>query len=280
MATEKIGAFFRLFSVVVVLCLAVSNSFGQVDTLVVYDTVYNAKEPLVITHKVYQKGLKRDRSKNNWYIHAQYLVGHSTYSGEIEVKDGTWDAFGLEIGRKVWKNFELSIGFGRQTVNDNLFIKDTSYSYIHHQTVTYDTLGSYIDIIDGVPVRKYAVEEHVQNSVEKLPVPYEKQVSQRIFYYEIPLKIAYAIAKGNYIFRPFMMLSYSFSANQKEANKYVFYQSNVSKYGVGMEFNYLIYSRLAANATAQYTNNFSSVLNNIKLTRQQWALGFGLKYFL
>lgn len=279
MATEKIGAFFRLFTVVV-FCFAGSNSFGQVDTLVVYDTVYNAKEPLVITHQVYQKGLKRDRSKNNWYINAQYWAGHSSYSGKIEVKDGTWRTFGFEIGRKVWKNFELSIGFGKQTVNDNFSIKDTAYSYIHHRTVSYDTLGSYIDVINGVRVRKYTVEEDVQNSVEKLSTPYVKQSTQQVSYYEIPLKLAYAITKDKYIFRPFMMLSYSFVASQKEANEQVFYQSNIGKYGFGLELNYLIYSRLAVNATVQYSNNFSSVLKDTKLIRQQWALGFGLKYFL
>jgi hypothetical protein len=280
LAAKKIGSFFRLFSVIVLLCLAVLNSFGQVDTLVVYDTVYNAKEPLVITHQVYQKGLRGVRSKNNWYINAQYLAGHSFYSGEIEIKDGTWNAFGLEIGRKVWKNFELSIGFGRQTVYDNLSVKDIAYSYLYHQIVIYDTIGRYIDVINGVPVTKYAINKQIQNSVEKLPASYEKESSQRLLYYEIPLKMAYAITKGKYIFRPYIMLTYCFLATKNEVNKQVSYQSNVNKYGLGIELNYLIYSRLAANAVVQYSTNFLSVLKDSKLMRQQWALGFGLKYFL
>lgn len=266
------GIAFHLTVLLYLLCSTYA-CWAQVDTLTIYDTVYEHRDPVIISHKVYDRSFPNKNSPN-WTLGIHYLVGGTLYEpSDLKASDGRWHQTGLEISRKVFKGFFVGVGIGYQQVNDNLSVHDTTWYYQQQKHITYDTLTQYYD--DGEV--KYVVDVHEETTTERNALMYNRNVTRKVDYMEIPLRLGYEWQWKNY--RAYFTLVTVLSKLLTETTSAPTYHTDVMKYGGTTGIQYHLKKNLAIGFNGSYSRTTTSVLKTAPLFRQQLGGGFMLHYF-
>ncbi|WP_028980580.1 hypothetical protein [Sporocytophaga myxococcoides] len=265
--------FFSLLACV----LVIPSLYAQRDTVVVYDTIIEVKDPVVIRHEYYSSS---DKQLNRIRLNKIYCgTGYSRDSYKDKNVENSNSRF-ASIGGSIWlsKVFfaELGINYllGKTKVHStesNRYTKEINF-------IEYDTIGSYIHTVDGVSTEIPIVDEISRTRTDTLVsidhVAYNKQVKS----ISIPISFGYIYSKNRFYCGLLVQLAPIFLSVSKEGDGKEIHERQI-RLGTGTEFGFKLTNAFAVSARYMLQNHYQYKISDKDLSVTQHQVSLLLNYF-
>lgn len=257
--------------------LVIPSLYAQRDTVVVYDTIFEVKDPVVIRHEYYSasdKQLNRIRL-NKIYCGAGY--SWDSYKDKNVEKGNSRFA---SIGGSMWlsKAFFAELGFNYQfgktkvhSTESNRYTKEANY-------IEYDTIGSYIHTVDGISTEVPIVDEILRTRTDTLVsinhVAYNKLVKS----ISIPISFGFVYSKNRFYCSLLAQIAPIFLSLSKEGDGKEMHERQI-RIGAGAEFGVKLTNAIAVSARYMLQNNYHYKISDNDLSCTQHQVTLLLNYF-
>lgn len=262
--------------VFVLFFLLTVSSFAQQDTTVVYDTVYQVKEPVVIRDTVY---VQKDESqvKGNW---SAALATDYFWSGGASKTSmtGTGANIGINVRRQVFERFQFSAGIGFSRWKDNFRYTEISEKQ-HKESYTYqDTLGYYLHCSNGTCDSQYVTEERTEEHTVTRKDTSESIRNETVSYLEIPVQVAYEQRWKMFVLKPFAGMILNTVISSSNMGEGLGYNHINVTMNVGSSFGIVIKEKFQMAVKYTYRTTAGSVLTERKTSRTSHGIGITGSY--
>ncbi len=254
-----------------------SSAIAQRDTVVVFDTIYEVKEPVVITHEYISSSGKQ---LNRLRLSKLYAAAGYSWDSYKDKNIESGHSRIASIGGSIWlsKIFFAEIGFNYQAGKakyhsnvSNRYTKESTY-------IEYDTIGSYIHTVDGVSTEVPIVDEFVRTRTDTLVsigrVIYNKQIRSIC----IPISFGYMYSMNRFYCSLLAQVAPSFVSvsNDGDGNKS---REKQLRLGAGTELGLKLTGSVAIAARYMWQSQFQNKVSDKDLSGQQHQVLFLLNYF-
>jgi hypothetical protein len=250
---------------------------AQRDTIIVYDTIFEVKEPLIIFKP--ENKTTPDFFQKKW-IGLKAGSGVSRYNHSTQLKGKHFTEFCLETGWN-YRNSPLfsAIGISFQRFKDQYNWQENHQTVSETDYIDYDTIGSYVHIINNQEHLVYVVDEihRTRTDTASNLISHSKDSRSTFLYVPLITGINFSIKKFGCMF--FLSGGPAFKISGKED-----YSGSGSRiicqYGAGGEISYQVITGLSFLVRCETRTTRSFITNHENITRNQWPVSVGIKYFL
>lgn len=249
---------------------------AQNDTIIMYDTIYDVKEPIIIENHVFLS--KKDLRKDN-RIHAlqlDYLMGKGMLSNDVlSSKSMTFAAL---VQLKLPSNFYISTGIGFSK-NQEILSKTNERLETQKRLIKQiDTIGSYIHNFNGEEIIYITEENEIEKIDSNLIIEHKKyELSSR--YLQTKLKISHSTNLwGN---RSFLQLGVtahpSFLVSSSEISEFN-YSKFILPIGLALSVDQKLTKNIYLSITYEKNIDLISPIVNLDYKRNSNNLGIIISY--
>lgn len=254
-----------------------STAIAQRDTVVVFDTIYEVKEPVVITHEYISSSGKQLNRLRLSKLYAAAGYSRDSYKDK-NIESGHSRI--ASIGGSVWlsKIFFAEIGFNYQAGKaknhsnvSNKYTKESNY-------IEYDTIGSYIHTVDGVATEVPIVDEFVRTRTDTLVSIGRVIYNKKIRSISLPISFGYTYSMNRFYYSLLAQVTPSFVYVSNDGDGKENREKQL-KLGAGTEFGLKLTDSVAIAARYMWQSQFQNKVSDKDLSGQQHQVSLLVNYF-
>lgn len=275
---EKTLKVFRLIFFSLLGCLLfIPSTYAQRDTVVVYDTIFEVKDPVVIRHEYYSSS---DKQSNRIRLNKIYFgAGYSWDTFKDKKVENSNSRYG-SIGGSIWlsKAFFAELGFNYQigktkihSTIGNRYTKETNY-------IEYDTIGSYIHTVDGVSSEVPIVDEIIRTRTDTIVVIDHVAYNKQVRSISIPISFGYIYSGKHFYCGLLAQVAPVFLSLSKEGYGKEVHERQL-RLGAGTEFGVKLTNAIAVSARYMLQNHYQYKISDKDLSGMQHQVSLLLNYF-